>query len=155
MSYPLTNEEFKAIYSRVPRLCVEVVVKTAEGVVLTLRSIKPYKSQYHIPGGTVGYGETLEEAVLRVAKEELGVEVEIEKLLGPIYYPSEVKQRGWGWSVGIAYSVKIKSGKLRGSNQGKKVGIFSLLPENLIAEQKQFLQNISSFNGRPPLKLKI
>lgn len=48
---PLTPREYKAIYSKVPRLTVEVIVKTHEGVVLT-----------------VYYKETLEEAV---GKEEL------------------------------------------------------------------------------------
>ncbi len=147
MSYPLTQAEFERIYRKVPRLTVEVVVKTKEGIVLTKRSIPPYLGQYHIPGGTVHYGETLEEAVRRVAKDELGVEVKVEKLLGPIYYPSEEKERGYGWSVGIAFLVKIKSGRLRGSYQGEKVGVFRKFPKNLIAEQRKFLQKLEKFTG--------
>lgn len=75
-----------------------------------------------------------------MAKEELGIKVEIQKLLGYIYYPSEEKERGWGWSVGIAFQVKIKSGKPRGSWQGRKVKFFPTLPQKIILEQKRFLK---------------
>jgi len=135
----LRSQEFKEIFSRVPRLCVEVVIKREDGIILTLRSIDPYKGQWHIPGGTVCYGETLESAVKRVAKEEIGVRVEIKEMLGYIEYPDEEKLRGFGWSVGIAFLVKIKSGDLRGSIQGEKVGVFRKIPPNTIKWQKLFL----------------
>ncbi|QQG44259.1 MAG: NUDIX domain-containing protein [Candidatus Roizmanbacteria bacterium] len=139
---PLTEEEFKSIYSKVPRLAVEVIIKTPEGIVLTLRSIEPYKGTWHIPGGTVYYKETINEAIERVAKEELGVEVNIDRLLGYIEYPGEAKERGFGWPIGLAFLCTAKSGTLHGSEQGKTVGIFKELPENMIKEQKEFLKKI-------------
>ncbi len=137
---PLSREEFRAIYSKVPRLCVEVVIKTEKGVVLTLRSIEPYKGLWHIPGGTVYFKERLVDAVRRVAKDEVGVEVEIEKLLGYIEYPDEENYRGFGWPVGVAFLVKIVSGKLTGSEQGEEVREFTSLPENMVEPQKEFLE---------------
>jgi len=93
----LSDKEFKEIYSKVPRLTVEVIVKGPQGgVILSLRNISPCKGLWHIPGGTVYLRETLDEAVKRVAQEELGIEVEIEKLLGYIHYPSVFEETGWG-----------------------------------------------------------
>lgn len=139
---PFTAEQFKSLYSQVPRLCVEVVVRTPTGIVLTKRSIEPWKGAWHIPGGTVFYQESLADAVHRIAQDELGVEVKIEKEIGSIEYPSEFEERSWGHSVGIAFEASIVSGTLRGSEQGEEVAVFKTLPENLIAEQKQFLQRI-------------
>ena len=73
--YFLTPEEFETIYGKVPRLTVEVIIKSEKGVLLSLRSIEPFKGDWHIPGGTVFYGESLADAVRRVTKRELGVTV--------------------------------------------------------------------------------
>ena len=54
----LPKAEFDAIFSRVPRLSVEVVIYTPErGVLLMLRDIPPNVGAWHIPGGTVLFGE--------------------------------------------------------------------------------------------------
>lgn len=132
--------EFKEVYSKVPRLTVEILVQTDEGFVFTLREIEPYKGQWHIPGGTVLFKETLEEAVKRVAIEELGVQVEVEKLVGYIEYPNEEKEGGFGWPIGAAFLTKIISGKLKGGEQGSKIQISKKIPEKLIEDQKTFLR---------------
>ncbi len=138
----LSFKHFKEIYSRVSRMCVDVIVGTPRGIVLTLRDIEPWKGQWHIPGGTVMYTESVEHAVKRVAKEELGVNVVINKLGGYTEYLGERKLRGWGHSICLEFLVKIQSGKLRGSRQGKKFGIFRKAPVNTIAEQKRFLKKM-------------
>ncbi len=141
MNLPLTSEEFVAIYSKVPRLTVEVIVVTDQGIVLTKRSIAPYEGSWHIPGGTVYMNESLEEAVQRVALDELGVTVAIDKLVGHIIYPSikDQKEGGIGWPIGAAFLTHITDGDLRGSRQGEEVKTFSALPDDMIIEQKNFI----------------
>lgn len=131
----LPEKEFKYIYSKVPRLCVEVIIQTKKGVILSKRDIPPYKGWWHIPGGTVMFGETLEEAVKRIALDELGLNVEIKKMLGVIEYP---KLEG-NHAVGVAFSNKIISGNLSGSYQAKEVETFMDIPKKTIPEQKEFL----------------
>ena len=139
---PLSSREFRDIYSKVPRICVEVVIKNENGIVLTERSIEPYLGLWHIPGGTGVYGEPLERAVRRVAKDEVGVDVEVEKLLGYIEYPDEESVRGFGWPIGIAFLLKIKSGELRGGVQGETVETFQEAPEKMVEPQRKFLSDI-------------
>ncbi len=136
----ISQEKFREIYSQVPRLCVEVIVKTPEGLVLTKRRIKPYKGLWHIPGGTVLYGETLEEAVKRVAMEELNLDVGIDKVLGYIHYPNEAKERGFGWSVGIAFLTYVEGGRLEADGQADNVLITKEIPKGMIAEQEEFIK---------------
>ncbi len=139
MAY-LSSAEFTSIYSKVTRLCVEVIIQTSDGIVLSLRSIEPWKGLWHIPGGTVMYKETLEDAVKRVAKEELGVGVNIKEFVGFLHYPSEEKVRGFGWSIGVAFLCSINSGILRGSVQGEVVKAFNEVPQAMVEEQKDIIQ---------------
>jgi len=46
------------------------------------RGNPPYAGYWSIPGGKVKWGESLEEALKREIREELSVEIEIEKLAG-------------------------------------------------------------------------
>lgn len=137
--YPLTQEEFEEIYSKVPRITVELILRTDKGVVLTKRAIEPYVGMWHIPGGTVYYKETLEDAVIRVAKDELGVDVEIVKHLGFIHYPDMIKDVGWGWPIGAAFEVKKVVGEFETDDQGDEIGFFQEVPENIIPKQGEFL----------------
>ena len=110
-----------------PRLCVEVIIKTEAGTLLIREGDK-----WIIPGGEVLHGEVLADAVRRIARDEAGVEIMVEKVLGYIEYPEKDNVRGLGWSVGIAFEAKITGGKLKGQ-------IFKDLPEEMIWEQKEFL----------------
>lgn len=120
-----------------PRLCVEVVIKDPKGIVLSKREIPPALGKWHIPGGTVFFGESLEEAAVRVAERELGLKIQVRKVLGVIEYP--LFEDGTH-SVGVALLCAADSGKLRGSSEAKEVGFFNFIPENTIAEQAVFLK---------------
>lgn len=75
MKKRLTKKEFKSIYTRVPRLCVEIVIIDNKGILLTKRSIEPFEGLWHVPSGGMLFKETVNEALKRVAKCELGVKV--------------------------------------------------------------------------------
>lgn len=139
---PFTFEEFKAIYSKVPRLCVDLVIKTDKGVLLTLRTKNGYENQWHLPGGTVYYREKVEDTVKRVAEEELGIEVSIEKFHGYLEYFSEEKERGFGYTVTLVFICKPISKEFNLDDQVEKVGFFKTPPENTISEQKDLLNQL-------------
>lgn len=97
---------------------------------------------WHIPGGTVYYGETLEQAVHRVARDELQVEVEIEELVGHIYYPSEEQIRGFGWTIGTAFTCSTTDTPPLKNSAGEEISLFTLPPKNLIEEQFEIVRHI-------------
>lgn len=131
----LPEEEFHAIYRRVPRLCVEVViVEPDRGVLLKLRDIPPNVGAWHIPGGTVLFAESIEDAVRRVAADELGLAVEPEELLGYIEYPSHY-ENGLDSPVGIAFAATIADP----ASPPPNCEWFQALPQNMHDEQKDFL----------------
>jgi 8-oxo-dGTP pyrophosphatase MutT (NUDIX family) len=74
------------IYSKEPRLTVEVVIIAANqgGVLLSRRQTGPCRGLWHIPGGTVRFGERLTEAACRVPRGELGLVVDVGPMIGYI-----------------------------------------------------------------------
>jgi ADP-ribose pyrophosphatase YjhB (NUDIX family) len=134
----LPKPEYDAIYSRVPRLCVEVVVETAErGVLLARRDIPPNVGAWHIPGGTVLFGEPLVDAVKRVARDELKREVEVGELLGYIEYPSHY-ENGIDSPVGIAFRAQLAD-EPDADALPEGCAWFRELPPELYEEQRRFL----------------
>lgn len=132
----LPEKEFHAIYARVPRLCVEVVVVEPErGVLLLLRDIPPNVGAWHIPGGTVLWGERLQDAVRRVARRELDADVVPGELLGTIEYPSHY-ENCIDSPVGIAFRCELVGD---GAEQTEGARFFATLPDGLYAEQRTFL----------------
>ncbi|MDD2703252.1 MAG: NUDIX hydrolase [Candidatus Omnitrophica bacterium] len=56
-----------------PFLTVDAIIEISGGLVLIERSNPPFG--FALPGGFVDYGESLEEAVIREAKEETGLDL--------------------------------------------------------------------------------
>jgi ADP-ribose pyrophosphatase YjhB (NUDIX family) len=141
---PLSHQDFAFIYSKVPRLTVEVIVVVDGGVVLVKRQEASWQGQWHIPGGTVLYKEPLLQVVKRVAQEELGIEVSVAPQIGYIEYPSEEKERGFGWSVGIAFVCSPVDPVDEDVWRQKGIEVFREVPENIIEEQKNIVKQVLS-----------
>ena len=132
---PLPKDEFDRIFSRVPRLTVEVVIASPQrGVLLSLRDIEPCKGMWHLPGGTVRFGEPLVDAAARVARDELGLTVDVGEMLGYIEYPSHY-ENGLDCPVGVAFAAH--TGAADPPPEGCEW--FQALPLNMHDEQVDFL----------------
>lgn len=137
--YPLSKEEFDAIYSKVARLAVEVLLyEKDKGVFLTERNIEPCKGQWHLPGGTALFGEPVKDTVKRIAKRELGIDVKASYLDGYIDYPSHYK-KGLDSPVGLVFNVDDYEGTPKSTTEATDGKWFQTLPKNMHADQDTFL----------------
>lgn len=139
MSTKLSRAEFDLIYAKVPRLCIELVVKSEKGVLLTLRDIEPGKGFWHLPGGTVLFDESVDQTLERVAREELGLGIKSSKLLGLIDWwgsTTEVNRH----TVSVAYLVELENGEIKLNFQSSKYDFFKEIPKKTLVEQKKFLE---------------
>jgi NAD+ diphosphatase len=61
---------------------VAAIIEINGKILLTIRAHEPKVGMYDLPGGFVGYGETIETACVREIREELGIVVRIDSFLG-------------------------------------------------------------------------
>ena len=148
MKGPLPKEEFDRIFSRVPRLTVELVIASSNrGVLMALRDFGPCKGLWHLPGGTGRFGEPLVEAVKRVARDELGVTVSVGEMLGYIEYPSHY-DNGLDSPVGLAFLADVVGDMPDERDLRSECAWFTVLPDNMHDEQRKFLaRHLDSVSG--------
>ena len=103
-----------------PKLVVDVVIPTEEGVVLIRRGSDPFKGQWALPGGFVEVGETVEAAAVREAAEETGLVVELAHLAG-VY--SEPERDPRGHNVSVAFLARVLSGDLIAATDAAEVAV--------------------------------
>jgi len=86
-------------YGRID-LAADALILFKESIVLIKRRNEPYKGVYALPGGFLGLHETVEECVIREAKEETGLDCRIEGSIGLF---SSVDRDPRGRTVSAAY----------------------------------------------------
>ena len=74
-----------------PRVVVGAVCTWETRILLCRRSIEPRRGFWTLPAGFLEEGETVEEGVLREAREEAGADLELDGLLG-VYSVPRVSQ---------------------------------------------------------------
>ena len=135
-SAPLSEAEYQEVFAKVPRLTVEVVVQGPSGVLLTKRTSGPCAGLWHLPGGTVRFGEPLTDAIRRVASTEMGLEIQAGPFLGYIEYPSHYLN-GLDSPVGLAFLCHV-AGEQH-TRESVEHGWFREAPQPMHAEQIEFL----------------
>lgn len=103
------------------------ILNDGNQVLLSLRGPKARneRGKWEIPGGCVEFGETFETAIIREVKEELGITIEVEQLLGIFDHLLPDEKQHW---VSPTFICHIVSGepKVQEPEKCQKVGWFSL-----------------------------
>lgn len=101
-----------------PKLAAGVLVTQGERLVLLRRGIEPAYGAWVFPGGFVDRGEHPEEAAVREAREEAGVEVRVRDLVGIYSHPPGSPV------VLIVYAGDLVSGEPAALDESLEVGLF-------------------------------
>ncbi len=128
-----------------PLLTVDALIIYERKIVLIRRKNPPYQNHFALPGGFVEVGETVETAVVREAKEETGLDIELLKLAGVYSDPSRDPR---GHTVSVCY-LAIGRGNLKAGSDAKDTGLFSLneVPK-LAFDHNKIIENAKSdING--------
>jgi 8-oxo-dGTP diphosphatase len=104
------------------------LVETEGRVVLVRRGVEPKAGLWCLPSGYVEADELVEQAVVREMKEETGLEVEIDDMLG-VYSFGREPQTG----VLVLYAAHTVGGELQAGDDAAEVGLFA--PDELPSEE--------------------
>lgn len=122
-----------------PILAVDVVIRFKGGAVLIKRKNEPYRGKWALPGGFVRYGERVEFAAVREAREETGLKVKLQRLVG-VY--SDPKRDPRGHVVSVCFSARGVGGKLKAASDADEVKIFKRIPwRELAFDHAQILKD--------------
>ncbi len=77
----IPEEEYVRIQAVLPILCVDCLIVHEKRCLLLRRTREPAKGQYWFPGGRVFKGETIREAALRKAREEVRLDCLFDRIV--------------------------------------------------------------------------
>jgi len=95
---------------RSPIPTVDIIIEKDDRIVLIRRKNEPFKGKLAMPGGYVDWGETVEHAAVREAKEETSLDVKLIDVLG-VY--SDPKRNPRIKSIAIVFIGKPIGRKLK------------------------------------------
>ncbi len=123
---------------RNPFPTVDIIIELKElGIVLIKRKNPP--PGWALPGGFVDYGESLESAAIREAKEETSLDVELKYQLGAYSDPERDPRHH---TVTVVFVARA-SGDPEAADDAKDVCVFNSnsLPDNLAFDHGKILQD--------------
>lgn len=116
---------------------VDLIIKFNENIILIKRRNPP--EGWALPGGFVDYGESLESAAVREAKEETGLDVE---LLRQFHAYSDPKRDPRHHTITIVFIAKAK-GKAIAGDDAKEIGLFNkdTLPDQIAFDHRDIIND--------------
>ena len=124
---------------RNPFPTVDIIIEVEGGIVLIQRKNPPYG--WALPGGFVDYGESLEEAAIREAKEETSLDVELLSQLGAYSDPERDPRQH---NISVVFVARSRGkGRPAASDDALEVGIFDgdSLPKELAFDHSRILED--------------
>ncbi|MFH1259274.1 MAG: NUDIX hydrolase [Elusimicrobiota bacterium] len=122
---------------RYPIPTADIIIEYGDGIILVDRVNPPFG--WAIPGGFVEYGESLEQAARREAKEETGLELEN---LAQFHTYSAPDRDPRFQTISTVFTAKGK-GRFRAASDAKNIGVFNpkKLPEKIVFDHKKILED--------------
>ena len=133
---PKCKEEIEVYQNPIPTVDIIIEVES-KGIVLIKRKNPP--PGWAIPGGFVDYGESLEEAAVREAKEETNLDA---KLVRQLHTYSDSKRDPRHHSISTVYIAKAE-GIPQAKDDALEIGIFneSNLPDQIAFDHRSILSD--------------
>ena len=122
---------------RNPFPTVDIIIEIGGGIILIRRKNPPYG--WALPGGFVDYGESLESAAIREAREETSLDVELLSQLGAY---SDPKRDPRHHSISVVFQARAQ-GRPKASDDAVDIGIFKRnnLPDELAFDHGTILKD--------------
>ena len=108
---------------KIPPLTTDIFIFDEDfNFILIKRKNNPYKDCWALPGGFVEYGESVETAAIREAKEETSIDVELKDLVNVYSKPGRDPR---GHTITIVYTANGNMDNKKADDDACDIGIFS------------------------------
>jgi ADP-ribose pyrophosphatase YjhB (NUDIX family) len=133
---PKCKNEVEVYRSPIPTVDIIIEIES-KGIVLIKRKNPPHG--WALPGGFVDYGESLEEAAVREAKEETDLDI---KLTEQFHTYSDQRRDPRHHSISTVYIAKAK-GTPQAKDDAIEIGIFNepSLPDEIAFDHRSILKD--------------
>ena len=127
---------------RNPVPTVDIIIRYGDGIILIKRRNPP--EGWALPGGFVDYGETLEDAAIREAREETGLAV---RLIRQFHNYSDPRRDPRQHTISTVFIAEA-SGRAEAGDDAGELSVFDAgnLPDSMAFDHKQILNDY--FTGR-------
>ncbi|MBR9680677.1 MAG: NUDIX hydrolase [Candidatus Altiarchaeota archaeon] len=125
------------------KLAADVIIVKHGKILLIKRADEPFKGEWGLPGGHIDEGETIEDAALREAREETGLNVKLESFVG-IFSDPKRDPRG---TISVTYSATVIDGELTENSEVEDIKWFEItkLPP-LFSDHKKIVQTYFGYD---------
>ncbi len=131
---PNCGEDVERYRNPVPTVDIIIEIEN-RGIVMIKRGNTPYG--WAIPGGYVDYGESLEEAAVREAKEETSLEI---KIIRQFHTYSDPERDSRQHNISTVY-IASAEGRPKAGDDAREAGIFNRdnLPLDIVFDHRKIL----------------
>jgi ADP-ribose pyrophosphatase YjhB (NUDIX family) len=121
-----------------PFSSVDIIILKDQKIILTKRTIPPYRGYWNLPGSVILKNEKMVAAVKRSSKEELGIEVVNPTFIGN--YETFTKFRHY---ITHLFATKHKSGKIKLDFQSSHIMLVDPyhIPNHTVPIQKLMIKD--------------
>ena len=131
------------MYYNDPKVGVGVLAERRGKLLLVKRNHEPRFGEWSFPSGYVDAGEVVEEAAVRETKEETGLDVRIDTLLGAYSAPGERV-------IFLAYAARVSGGRIIVGEECQDVRFFApdRLPPLAFPHDDEIVRTWQAFRHR-------
>ena len=124
-------------------IIIELIDRPGRPIVLIERLNPPYG--WAIPGGFVDYGESVETAAIREAKEETSLDVQ---LVEQFYVYSDPKRDSRQHTISVVF-IATAQGEAQAADDAKNLSLFEInqIPTSLCFDHDRILQDYSRYRS--------
>ena len=126
-----------------PLVTVDIILEIDDKIILIRRQNPPYG--WALPGGFVDYGESLESAAVREAKEETSLEVVLVDQFHTYSDPGRDPRHHTITTVFIGKGIGVP----KPADDAKQLGMFSIndLPDPIVFDHKNIINDYFRYKG--------
>lgn len=138
----LPYKTFLKTFEHVPRVAISlVIINKSKQILLTKRAKSPFKNYWHLPGSFILKGETQQECMIRIAKQELGVSISGSQKL--ITISDNIHDDPRGHVVDIIYRVEVNDVIKDSFADSRDIQFFDTLPAKIGFNHRYVIKHLT------------